>query len=81
MCRLKEGRGFPLPLSKHEVPDSYLDRFTSHRNDQSSLFFLGAPELNTHPTYSPVYASPGILQCPVQNSGPGGSLAIASPFS
>src|SRR5262249_44008742 len=27
-------------------------------------------ELNTHPTYSPVYASPCTSRCPAQNSGP-----------
>src|SRR6516164_8112190 len=34
-------------------------------------------ELNTHPTYSPVYASPCISQCPAQNSGPSGSLLLS----
>jgi hypothetical protein len=31
-------------------------------------------ELNTHPTYSPVYASSCTSRCPTQNSGSSGSL-------
>src|ERR1700741_197958 len=34
-------------------------------------------ELNTHPTYSPVYASPCTSRCPAQNSGPSGSLVLS----
>src|SRR6201984_199637 len=34
-------------------------------------------ELNTHPTYSPVYASPCTSRCPAQNSGPSGSLGLS----
>ena len=33
-------------------------------------------ELNTHPTYSPVYASSCTSRCPTQNSGPSGSLVL-----
>jgi hypothetical protein len=31
----------------------------------------------THPAYPPVYASPSTSRCPVQNSGPSGSLALS----
>src|SRR5215471_15775169 len=34
-------------------------------------------ELNTHPTYSPVYASPCTSRCPAQNSGPSRSLVLS----
>src|SRR6266480_2986644 len=34
-------------------------------------------ELNTHPTYSPVYASSCTSRCPTQNSGPSGSLVLS----
>src|SRR5215470_15863255 len=34
-------------------------------------------ELNTQPTYSPVYASPCTSRCPTQNSGPSGSLLLS----
>src|SRR6266516_5334075 len=34
-------------------------------------------ELNTHPTYSPVYASSCTSRCPTQNSGPSGSLVFS----
>jgi len=34
-------------------------------------------ELNTHPAYSPVYASPCISRCPTQNSGSSGSLLLS----
>src|SRR5207245_11399109 len=33
-------------------------------------------ELNTQPTYPPVYASPCTSRCPAQNSGPSGSLLL-----
>lgn len=35
------------------------------------------PELNTHPTYSPVHASLCISPCSTQNSGPSGSLLLS----
>ncbi len=38
-------------------------------------------ELNTHPTYSPVYASLCISRCPAQNSGPSGSLVLSREAS
>src|SRR5262249_48633728 len=38
-------------------------------------------ELNTHPTYSPVYASPCTSRCPTQNSGPSGSLLLSREAS
>jgi hypothetical protein len=34
-------------------------------------------ELNTHPTYSPVYASPCTSRCLAQNSGPSRSLVLS----
>src|SRR5262252_1247696 len=34
-------------------------------------------ELNTHPAYSPVYASPCTSRCPAQNSGPSRSLVLS----
>src|SRR5499427_1862398 len=34
-------------------------------------------ELNTHPAYSPVYASPCTSRCSTQNSGPSGSLLLS----
>jgi hypothetical protein len=41
------------------------------------LSFLVVPELDTHPTYSPVYASPHTSRCPAQNSGPSGPLVLS----
>ena len=37
----------------------------------------GAPELNTQPTYTPVYASLYTSRCTTQNSGPSGSLILS----
>jgi hypothetical protein len=34
-------------------------------------------ELNTQPTYTPVYASPCTSRCPAQYSGPSGSLPLS----
>ncbi len=34
-------------------------------------------ELNTQPTYAPVYTSLCISRCPAQNSGPSGSLPLS----
>src|SRR5712692_9099892 len=34
-------------------------------------------ELNTQPTYTPVYASPCTSRCPAQNSGSSGSLPLS----
>ena len=34
-------------------------------------------ELNAHPAYSPVYASPCTSRCPTQNSGSSGSLLLS----
>ncbi len=38
-------------------------------------------ELNTHPTYPPVYASSCTSRCPTQNSGPSGSLVLSRKAS
>src|SRR5271167_5138694 len=38
-------------------------------------------ELNTHPTYSPVYASSCTSRCPTQNSRPSGSLVLSREAS
>jgi hypothetical protein len=38
-------------------------------------------ELNTHPVYSPVYASPCTSRSPTQNSGPSGSLLLSRKAS
>ena len=38
-------------------------------------------ELNTHPTYSPVYASPCTSRCSTQNSGPSRSLVLSREAS
>ncbi len=38
-------------------------------------------ELHTHPADSPVYASPSTSRCPVQNSGPSGSLVLSREAS
>jgi hypothetical protein len=38
-------------------------------------------ELNTHPTYSPVYASSCTSRYPTQNSGPSGSLLLSREAS
>jgi hypothetical protein len=38
-------------------------------------------ELNTQPTYSPVYASSCTSRCPTQNSGPSGSLVLSREAS
>ena len=38
-------------------------------------------QLHTHPADSPVYASPSTSRCPVQNSGPSGSLVLSREAS
>src|SRR5262249_24240408 len=44
---------------------------------RASASGLHLSELNTQPTYSPVYASPCTSRCPAQNSGPSGSLLLS----
>src|SRR5215469_3184837 len=48
----------------------------SAQGEVVGVLVSGFSQLNTQPTYTPVYASRRTSRCTVQNSGPSGSLVL-----
>src|SRR5215831_345439 len=78
---INERFGFPVPLYSSYEALTFTSVGLSPLNTSASFLFLDVPELNTHPTYSPVYAAPCTSRCPAQNSGPSGSLVLSRDAS
>jgi len=60
------------PRARNSAPVHVAFRTLQLRRRPDCIF----SELNTQPTYSPVYASLCTSRCPTQNSGPSGSLLL-----
>src|SRR5271165_6939630 len=61
------------PGTSHSAPVHVAFRTLQLRRRPDCIF----SELNTQPTYPPVYASPCTSRYPTQNSGPSGSLLLS----
>src|SRR5215472_2176158 len=69
--------GLRLRRAKQELALSPLSMLPSAHYKDVGARIASFSELNTHPTYSPVYASPCTSRCPAQNSGPSRSLVLS----